>query len=235
MKKMSKNAQIGVVVLGLVVYAAAGWFLLVSRQSGKIAELSEQVAQVETKITETRLANQRAAAAPKEEPVKIADLFRLTKAMPDQTDMSGMLIELNRIARETGIEFASIVPGGAMPDAGFQIVPVDLVFQGDFYDLADFLYRTRTLVGVRDGALDARGRLFNVDRIEFTEGEKRFPNIRASLRLEAYVYGTGLPATTAPVVPTTPAAGATGAEGATPAPTEPPAAPEGATAVGATP
>ena len=232
MKKTSTNAKIALIVLGLVVYAAAGFFLLVGRQSAKASELKEQVAQVETKITETRLANQRAAAAPKEEPVKIADLFRLTKAMPDQTDMSGMLIELNRIARETGIEFASIVPGGAMPDAGFQIVPIDLVFQGDFYDLADFLYRTRTLVGVRDGALDARGRLFNVDRIEFSEGEDRFPSIRASLRLEAYVYGTGAPATGLPAVPTD---AATGTTPAVTTPIEPPAAPEGATAMGATP
>ena len=129
------------------------------------------------------------------------------------------------------------MPGGATPDAGFQIVPIDLVFQGDFYDLADFLYRTRTLVGVRDGELDARGRLFNVERIEFSEGADRFPNIRASVRLEAYVYGTGAPATATPPVATAPATTApatTTPTTTTPAPTEPPAAPEGATAMGAT-
>jgi hypothetical protein len=164
--------------------------------------------------------------------VRIADLFRLSKAMPDQADMPGVLLELNKVARDTGIEFESIVPGAALPDSGFQIVPIDLVFQGDFYDLADFLYRTRTLVVVQDGALHARGRLFNVEKIEFGEGEELFPKIRASLRLEAYVYGTGVPATGMPI---TPATEAPAPEGTTP--TDPPAAPapEGATAVGATP
>jgi Tfp pilus assembly protein PilO len=232
MKKTSTNAKIALIVLGLVVYAAAGYFLLVGRQSAKASELKEQVAQVETKITEARLASRRAAAAPTQEKVRVADLFRLSKAMPDQTDMPGVLLELNKVARDTGIEFESIVPGASLPEAGFQVVPIDLVFQGDFYDLADFLYRTRTLVVVQDGALHARGRLFNVEKIEFGEGKDHFPKIRASLRLEAYVYGTGAPATGLPAVPTD---AATGTTPAVTTPIEPPAAPEGATAMGATP
>lgn len=231
MKKTSANAKIALIVLGLVVYAAGGYFLLVGKQSAKAAEVKEQVAQVEAKITEARIASRRAAAAPEAEEVRVADLFRLTKAMPDQADMTGLLLELTKVARDTGIEFESIVPGAALPETGFQVVPIDLVFQGDFYDLADFLYRTRTLVVVQDGALHARGRLFNVEKIEFGEGEAHFPSIRASLRLEAYVYGTGVPATGMPVTPTA-------TEATTPpatTPVEPPAAPEGATAMGATP
>lgn len=230
MKKMSKNAQLGLVIFGLAVYAALGHFMLVGRQSDKVGDLQTQVAAVEAQITETRAANARAAAAIPTEPVRVADLFRLSKAMPDQTDMPGVLLELNRVARETGIEFDSIVPGGAMPDAGFQIVPIDLVFEGNFYDLTDFLYRTRTLVGVHEGELDARGRLFNVDTIDFAEGKERFPQIRAALRLEAYVFGTGQPATTTPP--------AVSPEATTPAtPNDAPAPPvaEGAAAMGATP
>lgn len=234
MKKMTANTKIALIVLGLLVYAAGGYFMLIGKQSSKAAEVKEQVAQVEAKITEVRIASRRAAAAPEVEEVRVADLFRLSKAMPDQADMPGVLLELNKVARDTGIEFESIVPGAALPETGFQIVPIDLVFQGDFYDLADFLYRTRTLVVVQDGALHARGRLFNVEKIEFGEGEDHFPSIRASLRLEAYVYGTGVPATGMPITPaatdptTTPPATTT-------TPIEPPAAPEGATAMGATP
>ena len=231
MKKSSANTKIALIVLGLVVYAGAGYFLLIGKQSSKAAEVKEQVAAVEAKITEARIASRRAAAAPDVEEVRVADLFRLSKAMPDQADMPGVLLELNKVARDTGIEFESIVPGAALPETGFQIVPIDLVFQGDFYDLADFLYRTRTLVVVQDGALHARGRLFNVEKIEFGEGEDHFPSIRASLRLEAYVYGTGVPATGMPVTP--PATEATTPPATTPV--EPPAAPEGATAMGATP
>lgn len=236
MKKLSKNARIALVVVGLLLYAGAGYFLLVSRQGAKAAELKEQVAEVETKISTARIAAKRSEAA-KPEPIRIADLFRLSKAMPDQTDMPGVLLELNRVARETGIEFESIVPQPITPLEGYQMMPIDLIFEGSFYDLTDFLFRTRTLVGVRDGELDSRGRLFNVEKIDFAEGEEQFPSIRASLRIEAYVFGAGStdPAAAAPPPVPVPAPADAAAAAETPAPTEPPAVPEGATAVGATP
>ena len=97
--KKNQNTVIAAVVIGLLAYAAAGYFLLVGRQSGQADDLKTQVAAVEARITETRAASARAAAAPKEEPVRVADLFRLSKAMPDQTDMPGVLLELNRVGR----------------------------------------------------------------------------------------------------------------------------------------
>jgi hypothetical protein len=77
------------------------------------------------------------------------------------------------------------------------------VFQGNYFELSDFLFRLRSLVGVRGGKLDATGRLFVVGSVSFTEGEKKFPQIQASLTVSAYVYGaTATPA--APAAPATP-------------------------------
>lgn len=238
--KMTKNTKIVGIVVGLLVYAALGHFLLVSKQGAKAADLQTQLAETEAQITQARAASRRVV---KIEPVKVADLFRLSKAMPDTTDMPGVLLELNRIARDSGISFESITPQVSGPGAGYTVVPIDLVFEGNFYDLADFLYRTRTLVGVRDGELDARGRLFNVQTLAFAEATELFPQIRAALRVEAYVFGTdtaapgaAAPAAPAPVPPTTPPDAATTAPTDTTAPpaVTPPAA-EGATAMGATP
>jgi Tfp pilus assembly protein PilO len=241
-KKMTKNTRIALIVVGLVLYAAGGWFLLVSKQGAKATELKAQIAETETRIIAARAASRRVV---KIEPVKVADLFRLSKAMPDTTDMPGVLLELNRIARDSGITFESITPQVTGAGAGYTAVPIDVVFEGNFYDLADFLYRTRTLVGVRDGALDARGRLFNVQTLAFSESTEQFPQIRAALRVEAYVFGTdaaaagaaAAPPTTAPPAP--PEGGATDTTTTDPV-TPPPAAEtppsgEGATAMGATP
>jgi Tfp pilus assembly protein PilO len=239
-KKMTKNTQIALIVVGLVLYAAGGWFLLVSKQGAKAAELKTELAATETKIIEARAASRRVV---KVEPVKVADLFRLSKAMPDTTDMPGVLLELNRIARDSGITFESITPQAAGAGAGYTAVPIDVVFEGNFYDLADFLYRTRTLVGVRDGALDARGRLFNVQSVEFSEATEQFPQIRAALRVEAYVFGTEAAAAAGAAAPPTTApptaegdATTTTTDPVTPPPTaEAPPSAEGATAMGATP
>jgi hypothetical protein len=92
---------------------------------------------------------------------------------------------------------------------------------------------------VRRGALDATGRLFAIDSIEFAEAPPPpgFPEISAHLVIDAFVFGTG----TAPTVPgptgapTTGATGTTGPTGptttapttTTPAPTDATATPAG--------
>ena len=82
---------------------------------------------------------------------------------------------------------------------------------------------------MRHGTLDATGRLFAIDEVDFAEAPPPpgFPQIRAHLVIDAFVYGTGTAPTVAPPVGTTGATGTTGAGGATPSTpaTPPPAAP----------
>jgi hypothetical protein len=79
------------------------------------------------------------------------------------------------------------------------------VFEGRFYDLSDFLYRLRNLVGVHDGVLNATGRLFTVGAISFDQGSRQFPQVKATLTVSAYVFGDG----TTTTVPSTATAGGT--------------------------
>jgi hypothetical protein len=78
-----------------------------------------------------------------------------------------------------------------------------VTFQGNFYNLADFLYRLRSLVTVHGGRLDATGRLFAVDTLMFNESELKFPQIQATLVIDAFVYA----AAPVPVPAATPPAG----------------------------
>jgi hypothetical protein len=213
--KKQKISPVGLsVVIGLggVVVLALGMFLLVLPQKHKAADLGEQIVQTENQITQARL-----AAQPKHvTPIKTADLFKLVKAMPDNADMPGILLQLNQTARDAGIEFDSISPQGVVLSAVPVQVPINLEFTGNFYDLNDFLFRLRSLVAVRSGSLQATGRLFSVDTIEFTEGAGGFPNIAAKIALKAFIYGTGTSAS--PTAPATP--GATPPAATTPAPAE---------------
>jgi hypothetical protein len=164
-----------------------------------------------------------ARAAPK---IEVADVYRLAKAMPDRTDMPDLVLELSQLARDTGIRFDSISPQPITPLGSYQVLPISVTFNGNFYNLADFLYRVRSLVSVHGGRLDATGRLFAVDTLTFSESQLKFPQISATLVIDAFVYGTGAPAPA--VVPTTPASTTTAT---TTTPTE--AAPSGASATGA--
>ena len=174
---------------------------------------STQIAAADTQIADARALLAKSKDAQK---VRVADLFRLTKAMPDQPDEAGIILELTNVARGSGIEFESISPQGSTPLSGYQVVPIDVVFEGNFFQLTDFLYRLRNLVDVRRGALAADGRLFTVDSVEFSEGELKFPEVKATLTVDAYIYGTGAtvsapPQTAAPAATTTPGSTTPGA------------------------
>jgi Tfp pilus assembly protein PilO len=210
-------AVIAGIGVGLLVYALAGYFLLISPQRSKAAELKKEAAATQQQIEQYRVLAAQAKATP---PIRVAELFRLTKAMPDSIDMPGVLLELSRVARDSGIEFDSISPQGPSVASGYSSFPITLEFDGNYYELADFLFRLRSLVRVHAGHLDSQGRLFVVDTISFSESEHSFPRIKASLQVHAFVYGDATAMAAAAAAPATPPAGAPPA-----APTTPPAAP----------
>ena len=223
MKGLPKPAALAIVIGALLVVTAGGYFLLISPQRSKSAELGQEAESVRAQIEALRIAN---AQVQNVEPIRVADLFRVTKAMPDTDDMPGVLLELNHIARDTGIRFESITPQEPADAGGYMRRPIDLVFDGNYYELSDFLFRLRSLVRVRGGQLEATGRLFAVNNLNFVESEHAFPRIKATLNVTAFVYGTGATPAPAEPAPGQPAP-------AQPAPAEPqPAPPAGASAAG---
>ena len=225
-QRIPKPAAIALIAVALLVVGALGYFVVISPKRSASSDLAAQIEATETEIQNRRLA---ASSAPKAEPIRAADLFRVTKAMPAKPDMPGVLLELNRIARDTGIRFDSITPGDSADAGGYMRQPIDVIFDGSFYELSDFLYRVRPLVSVHNARLRATGRLFTVRTLSFVESEQGFPQISATLGVDAYVYGT---AAATPPAAQPPAAQPPAAQ---PPAAQPPAAapPVGASAAGA--
>ncbi len=203
-RKLSPRTLHVLVGVGLLVYALFGWFMLVGPKRSDATVLKEQALTIESELATARAANARAGDA---QPIAVADIFRLATAMPSAPDMPGILLELSRIAQETGIEFNSITPEASAVTGDFQTVPIGVAFDGNFYELSDFLFRLRTLVGVRRSELQATGRLFSIETIDFSESPNGFPDIAAALTINAYVYGTAETANPASPVPGAPAEG----------------------------
>jgi len=199
-KRKLDTKTLGILVgVALLIVAAGGYFLLVAPKKSEAGRLEAKI----TSATAELVAAQAAAAAVTDDtqPIAVADIFRLAKAMPSKPDMPGILLELARVAEETGIRFTSISPQASSAEGVYQVVPIGVVFEGSFYALSDLLFRLRTLVSVRRGELHATGRLFSVESISFSESERGFPNLSAALTLNAYVYGTSAPANDLPAAP----------------------------------
>ena len=193
MSKLRTEAKIALVLGGVLLGLVAGWFLVVAPKRHDAATLKQQIADTRDQISVAQ--GVKLPTAPP--PIRVADLFKLSRAMPNTADIPGVILQLSSVAAETGVEFESITPHDPVSYGAYQQVAVDLSFEGRFYDLSDFLYRLRNLVGVHEGVLNATGRLFTVDSISFNQGTESFPQVKATLTVSAYVFGDG----TAPPVP----------------------------------
>lgn len=198
---MKRQVPIAVIVApALLVVALVGYFFLVKPKQSEAGRLGDEIAELETKLEVATVA-QRQPQADQSQAIKVADLFRVTKAMPDTDDMPGIILELNAVAAAAGVEFISISPQALAVRSSYSAIPINLTFEGNYYDLNDFLFRLRNLVAVRDGKLEAEGRLFTLDSLSLAEGPGGFPEIAAALTVSAYVYSTEPPAApTAPAV-----------------------------------
>jgi Tfp pilus assembly protein PilO len=187
-QRIPKAAVIAMAVLGAVLLVAAGYFLLVSPKRAKLADTKEQIAAARDQIDSIRSETAKRKGLPK---IRYANLYQLAKAMPGSTDIADALLALNALAKQSGISFDDISPQVAVNLTRYQAIPIKLTFTGNYYALADFLYRLRSLVRVRHGELDASGRLYAVDSVDFgpPPPPAQFPMIRANIQVSAFVYG----------------------------------------------
>lgn len=189
-----------VLAVALVLVLAVTYLVLIRPKGKEASDLDAQIADLETQAA--LVTHDSGKPEPKVQ-IDVADIIRLAKAMPDGSDMAGIMLELNAIASSSGVSFVAIQPSDPLALGQYSAQPINLTFDGNYYDLTDFLYRLRSLVSVKDGVLDASGRLYTLDSLDLhEEPDSKFPNIEAVLTLSAYSYG----AEAVPVVPGAPPA-----------------------------
>jgi hypothetical protein len=190
----------------VVVVLLVGWFLLVSPQRSKAADLSTKISATQAQVEST----QAYVDSPRTKQA-VHDLKRLQKVLPDDPKMSQILRQLSAAAGASGVSLDTISPAGAIPSSGGEAVPITLSVTGHYFNLSRFLQLLRTQVLVKGTAVKGSGRLYSVDSIQFsgggapaaagstgTGGGGSAP-ISASIALNAFVYS---PTPVAPVTPT---------------------------------
>jgi Tfp pilus assembly protein PilO len=189
----------GAVLIGIV---AGGWFLLVSPKREKAVELEASIASAKAELEkkQAELAQPRANVR-----IRVSDLFRLAKALPDAPDMPGILLDVNRLANANELEFRSILPSPPVAGTGFAAHPLTVVVQGRFSAVSSFLADLRKIVRVRNKSLDARGRLYSIAEVDLGQpsaGED-FPKVSASIVLDAFSFVPAPPPAPAATTSTT--------------------------------
>jgi Tfp pilus assembly protein PilO len=198
-RPLPKAAVIGGIVAAGVLVLLVGYLVLVAPQKKKAASLDKQTTAVRQQIAQQLAeiaASKNTVAAPK---IHVADVYKLAKAMPSDADMPDILIQLDQVAKDAGVDLKNISPSQPTldPVTGQQSIQVSLNVDGDFFTITDLVYRLRNFVYVRHGALEASGRLFTIDNINFAPSGGK--NLGANITVRTYVYGAAAAAPVAPV------------------------------------
>ena len=199
--KMPKWAPVALVAAGALVVLLGGWVFLLSPKQHTIANLHNQMSAVQEQIAAdlSRAATARSgSSAPT---IRVADIYTLQMAMPSATDMPDLLLELDQTANAAGVTLQSIQPSAPSTASGtpYTTVPINLTATGNFYSLTDLLYRLRNLVYVRGGALEANGRIFDVNAVSLSTQDNV---VTAQISLDTYVYAATSSTTVAPTAAT---------------------------------
>jgi Tfp pilus assembly protein PilO len=110
---------------------------------------------------------------------------------------------------------ASLLPLGAtVGPAGLAVMPYDVTFDGQFFQIADFIAGLDSLVKTKAGAVRVDGRLVTIDGFSLEASpEVGFPSLQASFALTTYLTppGEGVTGAETPGAEATPAATTIGA------------------------
>jgi len=197
---LSPRALYALAAVTVLVFTAAVWFLVVSPKRADAASATADLAAAEARLSDA----QAALLRPRVSGTSTVDVLKLTKAMPSSRDQAGLVLELTRLARASGVTLEGITPQEPVAAlVGPASIPVSIVVNGRYHDVARFIKRTRMLVRVRGGKVTARGRLMSVRGVSLGESDTgSFPQLDATILLDSYVYDGPIAPPEAPVTET---------------------------------
>lgn len=182
LSELDLKQQLMVMVLIVVVTVAAFSFFLFRPRLSQLADLANQEAQVRQSIRATRLTLLRLQSAKKQAGEINQRLARTKEILPAEGDIPAIILEVQDIANQAGIEFVSIKPGPLVANDGYAELPLEIMIDGYFYDLVDFLYR-----------FERMKRATKVAKIRIVEGKKKLPNIQITISASVFVLAPPAP------------------------------------------
>lgn len=120
---MSSSNRVIVVMLGVAAFGLAFWVLLLSPKRSEVSKLDIQIEKQQDSLTQYRTEIAQGLAARRAFPKEYQQLVVLGEAAPADDETASLLVQLNRIARQSHVKFQtfSLTPasGGeaAAPEA----------------------------------------------------------------------------------------------------------------------
>jgi Pilus assembly protein, PilO len=117
-------------------------------------------------------------------------------------ESSGVNPSDTQTSTTAGATDASGQPTGTAP-AGLETVPLELEFDGNFFNLATFFHRVKRFVSLANRNVLVSGRLITVEGVRWSSDEELFPALKAEIKATIYLAPQSQ-GTTAGATPTGP-------------------------------
>lgn len=217
--KSNNSVIVGAVLI--VVVGIAFWMLAVSPKREEATKLDRKAASLETSLSIHQGEVIQGEAAREEFDTAYQDLVVLGKAVPGDDDTASLLVQINRIAEKTKVEFrniklssdggeeeaaapppaetspteaaAALLPlGASVGPAGLAAMPYTLTFDGNFFTIADFIAKLDALVKTENEDVLVDGRLLTIDGFSLVpDEEKGFPALEGSFAVTTFLTPPG--------------------------------------------
>ena len=186
MKLRGRELYIIVGVVAVVI-GVMWYFFLYSPQQKKIATLNTQYLAQQSTLSQTNMQIAQLTLLQKTAPQAEADLIQLHQVMPVGGAIPSFIVELTKTAQSSGLTMISVTPGQTAPGVPFSVEPIQLEFDGGYFDVEDFLYRLENYVDYRNGQFLVTGRMFSVVNLALTKSaSSNYPDLDVKVTINGY-------------------------------------------------
>ena len=189
---MTQRVKLLLMGVGIIVFAAVIWFLVLSPIRGNIADTEQAIQDEQSAVARARTQLDQAEVTRAEGKRNQMRLLELAKMVPMTEELPSLLLQIQDLADQSGIEFIQVTPGSVIvSDASrVQAIPLELEFSGTYFDVSDFIYRAEQMVA-------GPGRLLAIQTLDLSlSGEgvlaaSKSPELMVTMSIYAFIFGGG--------------------------------------------
>ena len=127
--------------LGAVLVLLLAVFLVLMPQFNKLALTSVEHENEIVKLEEAKMKLERFDAIRQEAAQIEAARIVLARRLPEEAELSSLVVELQKIANSSGLDFDNVEVDDIIKMQGYAEIPFTIQVTGTFYSLIDYLYR----------------------------------------------------------------------------------------------
>jgi hypothetical protein len=214
MMTLSRTNKILLAVFVAAAVAGGYWFLVLSPQRAKAAQLQTDISAKQSALAQIQQQMAGYEKAKANYKANYARFAKLGKAVPGDDDVRSLLVQLDLASEQSHVAFNTLEVGtglagataaptttptpsttelakapGLVPigSSGVSALPFTLSFDGSFAGLTSFFNRLEHFVSVRNQKISATGRLLRIETLNLTAGAAGWPSMKAQVGAASYV------------------------------------------------